>query len=299
MYDYNEFIQRALQPRIIHTVQESTIGNFMTLFPKDSPIVGDRITEQFRVAKTTNAAAYTKTDANPSPGSQTLVKPYWTKVQYHDSVEVSKIDISNASPEGRLNLVQDAIDQCAASVYAAAKAGMLSQILADVDSSATAYSDKSLSRSTYATLASYEETTNAAITDSYVLAMIKGTMLGKNCGPRSGYLFLVEDAVWGVYEPILQALHTWPQNDPKMGQVIDGGYQEVQSAHGIRVFVDNDMTTGTIYLLRQQDVRLTIHRPLEIEQVESGADSVMFVVRFGANLHVLNPYFQGKMLDKD
>jgi len=46
-------------------------------------------------------------------------------------------------------------------------------------------------------------------------------------------------------------------------------------------------------------VLFTEHRPLEMEQVPSDADSVKVVIRYGLNVHVVNPGFQGKMLNKD
>jgi hypothetical protein len=298
MYDYNEFIQRALQSTVIDTTYDARIENIVKLAPKASPIEGDRITEKFKAAKSSNAAAYTKADADPASDTNTLIKPYWSKVFYHDAVEVHNIDISNSADNG-MSLVSDAIADGTKSLMAIVKPAMLAQLLADIDSSGTAYSDASLSRSTYATLASYEDTTNATITVDYMQGMIRGVALNKQVGPRSGYTILCEDGTFNTFSELAQALHVWNFVAPPAGAVLPMGYQAMGSFEGVDIQSDPDMTTGSLFMIRREDLRLTVHRPLTWSQVPSGADTVKFVGRVGINLHVVNPGFQGKMLDKD
>lgn len=299
--DYNEFIQRVLRDEVYDTVFKQKIDKMRALFPTEGTVGGDRITAEFEVARTSPAAAYTKSDVNPSSASNTLIKPYWTKLQYHTACEVSNIDISNAKNGGTdLQLVSREVLKETEALKDIIFDAIFTTLTADVDST-TAYSSASLSRSTYATLASYEETTNAAITLAYMRGMINGTTLLKSCGPLSGYVCLMEQAVYNVFRPLAAAVNSWTgsvtANTPQ-----DTGYPEVGNFEGLDIVDPREMagmTTGDVYMLRKQDVLFTEHRPLEIEQVPSGRDSVQFVIRYGLNVHVVNPGFQGKMLLKD
>jgi len=298
--DYNEFIQRVLRAEIYDTVYKRKIAVLKALFPNESPVGGDRLTEKFEVARSSPAAAYTKADVNPSPASNTLVKPYWNKKFYHTACEIEGIDIANARNGGTdLDLVRREITKEVESLMDVVFSAIFTQITADVDSTSVAYSDASLSRSTYPTLASYEEATDTAITIALTRAMINATMLLKNCGPRSGYVMLMEENVFNVFNPLAGALHTWTFNDVGQNDSVDTGYRPARSFEGVSVEVPSGMTTGDVFLLRRQDVRLTEHMPLEIEQVPSGRHSVMFVPRIGINCHVVHPGFQGKMTSKD
>lgn len=301
-HDYNEWIQRVLREEIYDTVFKTSIDPWLNLFGRAPVVGGDRITEKFRTALTSNAAAYTKVDVDPTPSTQTIIKPYWTKKFYHSAVEVENIDISNAKNGGTdLDLIGDAIRSETRSLMNVVNSAFLAQILADVDSSGTAYSDASLSRSTYPTLASYEETTDAAITHDYWQAMINAVIDAdaKATGPISGYVALTEQAVSNVLREVGAALHSWQIVNPAPGSGQSYGWQPMEYMEGLQVYVMPGMTTGSVFMLRKQDVKVTIHRDLEIEQVPSGRDAAKFVLRLGANVHVVHPGFQAKLLSKD
>jgi hypothetical protein len=300
--DYNEIIQREFVPGLIDTVVYKSMAPLISLFGTKPNQQGDRITSQYRLAHTSNAAFYGKGDVNPAPGNQTLKKPYWTKVFSHGACEVHGIDMSNAKPSGiAVDMVQDTLRKEVEALTDINVAGIYAQILADVDSSGTAYSDASLSRSTYPLLVSYEETTNAAISLAYFRAMIKGVMAGK--GRRLGeYICLMEQAVYNVFRPLAAAVNSWvgPSGTGTTPQAT--GYPEVGSFEGVSIFDPYalpNMTTGTVFMLRKEDVNLVIHRALEVEVVPSGRDSIEMIPRIGVNCYVDNPYLQGKMLDKD
>ena len=299
--DYNEIIQRVLRDEVYDDVFKQRTDKMRSLFPTEGTVGGDRITEEFEVARTSPAAAYTKSDADPASASNTLVKPYWTKLFYHTAAEVSNIDISNAKAGGTdVALLTREIKKEAAALDDIIFDAVFTTLTADVDST-TAYGSGSLSRTTYPALASYEETTNAAITLDYMRGMINGTTLLKSCGPLSGYVCLMEQAVYNVFKPLAAALHTL-NTETRAGVAIDQGYPDVANFEGLDIVDPREMagmTTGDVYMLRKQDVLFNEHRPLEMEQVYSGRDSVKVVIRRGVNVHVIHPGFQGKMLDKD
>lgn len=146
---------------------------------------------------------------------------------------------------------------------------------------------------------SYEEATDTAITVALMRAMINSTMLLKNCGPRSGYVILAEEAVFNKFNPLASALHTFTFNDPGKNDTPAMGFPQSGAFEGIDIVVPSGMTTGDVLMLRKQDVRITEHMAMEIEQVPSGRHSVMFVIRLGINCHAVHPGFQGKMTSKD
>lgn len=298
--DYNILIQRVMKPRLHNTVFQKALDDLTTIFGMNEAVYeGDRITEEFKVAISSNAAAYTKADVNPAPFAQAWVKPYWEKVQYHEAVEVSGIDLSNKKGENpQVAIIQEAMDQGAKNLYAKVFDGCMTQLKSDIDATG-AYSDGSLSRTTYPTLASYEEATDAAITLAYMRGARSSTHLNNRVGPRNGYVWMMEQEVMDVFEPLANAQQTWNTANPSRDATVDSGLRPIRSWEGTDVTVVPGMTTGDVFYIRKQDVLICPHRGLQIEQVPSGRDSLMWILRVGINLHVINPGWQAKMTDKD
>lgn len=299
--DYNEWIQRELQPDIIDTVIYDTLEPWVKVFGTQPYKEGDRITGRYRTAHTSNAGFYDKSDVDPAASTQTLVKPYWTKVFAHGAFEVHGIDMSNAGPSvSSLDLIADAASIEAAAVANQVYTSFFTQIKKDVDSSSVAYSDASLSRSTHAKLVSYEEATDATITLAYMRAMIQGVTNNKYVR-KGDYICLMEDTVYNTFKPLAAAVHTWNTSGVN-GKSIDAGYQDIGTFEGLAIAPPEmfpNMTTGDVLMLRKQDVKIVPHRPMETKIVESGRDSIKGVIRMGYNVYVDNPYLQGKMTDKD
>ena len=260
---------------------------------------GSKITIPIRAAVSSNAAAYTRSDVDPASGTFTPVDATFNKDYYHTSWEVSGIDLAQAQAGGQpaiSNLITDA---------AMMEMGQLEEVIYDaimtdwklhIDSS-PAYSDASLSRSTYATLASTEENTDTQITLTLARTHSNTVRLNKLCGPKSGFQFLMETAVYEAFEPKVAALHGW--SVPSQLGAKDLGYQPIRTWEEQAVVSPQGMTTGDVLYGRKQDFHVYYHRPLTIEQVPSGRDSAKFVARIGINGIVTNPGFCGKMTSKD
>jgi hypothetical protein len=299
--DYNEFIQRELKPAIVDTVIYDAIEPFMRYFTSNPVLGGDRITAKFRVAHTSNNKEYDKSDVDVAAATQTLVKPYWNKKQYTGTAEVHGIDISNDAPNPQgYNLIGDAVEKEAAAMKDTIQAALLARLLADVDSGGTAYSDGSLSRSTYATLASYEEETTATITLAYMRTMMQTVTLNKPVN-LADYICLCEGTTYYTFKALAAALHTWnTATTPNRPQPM--GWSDFDNFEGLAFAPPSDFTnmlTGSIFMLRRQDVFITEHRPLQMIVKESNRDSSKVVMYYGVNLHVEHPLYQGKMLNKD
>jgi hypothetical protein len=300
MLNYNSLIQRVMKPRVHNTVFQKALDDLTAIFGmNEAAYEGDRITENFKTSITTNAGAYTKADVNPAPFDQVWVKPYWDKVQYHEAVEVSGIDLANKQGENpKIQLITEAMDQGAINLYEKVFDGCMTQLRADVDSNNT-YSDAGLSRTTYPTLASYEEGTDAAVTLDYMRGARNATMLDHSRSPRNAYCWLIEQNVMDVFEPLANAQQTWNTPNPSRDAEVDSGLRPIRSWEGTDTWVVPGMTVGDVFFLRKQDVLICPHRALEIEQVPSGRDSLLWIMRVGINLHVINPGWQAKMTDKD
>jgi len=299
--DYNEFIQRELIPDMVDSVVYDSMKPFMDNFTKPEILEGDRITSKYRLAHTSNVAFFDKTDVNPASASQTLAKPYWTKVFSHGAAEVHGIDISNSSPTvGDKALIKDAIKKEVEALVALNVAALYTQIKKDVDSTSVHYSDKSLNRTTYPLLVSYEEDTNATITLAYMRGMITGTTLNKGV-KLSDYLCLMEGSVYYTFRALAAALHQWNAVSVA-GQKTNMGWPDFDKFEGLACADPTEfpnMTTGDVLMLRRQDVNICNHLPLAIEAVPSGRFSMKFVPRMGTNVYVDNPYLNGKMTSKD
>jgi len=80
------------------------------------------------------------------------------------------------------------------------------------------------------------------------------------------------------------------------------GWRPMENFEGLDFAPPTDftnMTTGSLFMLRRQDVNIVLHLPLQVETVPSGRFSIKNIVRVGINGYVDNPYYQGKMLNKD
>lgn len=300
--DYNEIVQREINPELVDTVVYDKIEPFTKYFVKEEAKKGDRITSKYRLSHTSNAAFYDKSDVDPAVSTHVLKKPFWDKVFSHAACEVHGIDISNDRPGGStIDMIEDAMKKELEALMDANVTAFYTQLKKDVDSTSVAYSDASLSRSTYPLLVSHEEATDATITLAYMRAMIKAITLNKNSN-LADYICLMEGSVYHTLKALAAALHTWTMNDTRSNQQIDMGWQQMASFEGLTIANPGEftnMTTGDVLTLRRQDVKVVPHRPLETQIVQSGRDSIKVVLRTGINIYCDNPYLQSKMTDKD
>lgn len=299
--DYNEIVQREIVPGLIDTVIYDKLEPLVKWFQVVDPIKGDRITNRYRLGHTSNAAFYDKSDVDVAPATQVLKKPYWDKIQAQGYISVHNIDISNDAPgDNTIDMIKDQISLEVAAIADLHQAAFFTRIKNDVDSTSVAYSDASLSRSTYPLLASYEEATDATITLAYMRTMMQTVTLNKGVN-LSDYVGCQEGSVYYTFKPLAAALHTLNMVTMR-GVPQDMGYPDVANFEGLDLAPPSDftnMTTGDVFMLRRQDVKITPTMPLRIEAKQSGADTIDFGIYMGSHIRVDNPYLQGKMTDKD
>lgn len=302
MYTYQQAMNDVLIPEITETLWKKDYDWLKAIFtpmPASWDKGGEQIEKQMRVAATSTARNYDRTDTYGESGDTTIVTAKWNKI-YTDVVwEVHGIDISQAKNGGITtiaDLMRDAIVQAYGDLKAKLFENLYSMLRADIDSTST-YSDAALSRSTYTRLASYEEGTDTAITLALLRAARNAVTLNETVSDDQ-YIWLMEQAVFNVFNPLAAALHTWNTEGMK-GREYAAGYQPVGSWEGSDVTKMPGMTTGDVFYVRPQDVYVHEHRSLESDSIESGKDSIKGVMKIGVHLLVDNPGLQGKMTDKD
>lgn len=301
MEDYSQLVREVIQPYIMETCFVKQLEQLEAVgTPDKRKYGGSRITVPIRTSVSSNAAAYDKSDVDPVAGTFVAADAYWTKTYHHTAAEVSGIDLSQAGQGGNpsvSDLIRDAIAMEMAELWAVIYDAVYTQVKADIDSSSN-YSDAALNRTTYATLASQEESTDTAITLALLRDHINAVRLNKLCGPKSGYSWIMQEKVYERFEVLAAALHSW-NVEGRANQPVDLGYQRVGTWEGVGVYTPQGMTTGDVFCIRKQDLKIHYHRDFEIEQVYSGRDSAKFVMRVGINGYYINPGFAGKMTSKD
>jgi hypothetical protein len=302
MQDYTQLIQRVIQPEIVETEFRKPWDALVSNFTVDSKKYGgDRISFPMRMSSTSSASAFTRADKNPEAGNFVIKYPYWQKLYYHTAVEVhglDEVESQNGGAVSPTNLIQDAIREEMPNFWQVLYNAVYAQLKADFDSSAT-FSAAALSRTTYPTIASYEEDTDTAVTIALVRTMMQQTVIDKITSGAAGYTMMMEQAVYNKFKPLAAALMTWNINDASANQPQDMGYQDVGTFEGSKVIVPQGMTTGDIFYFRKQDVHIVETLPFMIEQEYTNKFTNKFIIRQGFNLYTKRPGLCGKMTSKD
>jgi hypothetical protein len=297
--DYQPIIENEVMPDIVDNIVTKEVNKLYSWFTKNTNIKGgDRITDQNAIALTGAGGAFTRADANPPSLTKTFAKPHWLKKYYHEAVEIRREDLDEhgtASPD--ISLISSATADATKLVMEYVFDGIMTQIKSDVDATGD-YSDAAITR--VAALASYENTTDTAMTLALIRAGRDAIRLKKDFSPEQ-YQLMFENNVWDVVQPLIAVqgndTTAWVQNDP--GDGVKSGYRKVTGFDDIDVASMYGMTVGDAFMLRKADVQIQEHKGLEIEQVEMDAYSLRFVVRIGVNGWVRRPAFQAKWTNKD
>lgn len=298
--DYQPLIDDLLDAGMIETVFSKDHKDLMALGVVEPFTGGSTVNKQIRVSEDVTAENYDRNDVNPDGGDFLSVQGTWNKIYTHVGFEVEGLDQVESTADSNKsirNLITDQANLATRALSRKLFANFMTQIKSDIDATG-AYSDASLSRSTYPTLASYEEATDETITLAYLRTARNNRFLNRDVGPVGGYTWWMEQAVFDAFNPLAAALHTW-NTEGVADKKYDAGYQQVGNWEGINVVTTPGMTTGDVFLLRNQDLRFRPTQDFHIEQVPSGKHSAKFVMRDGWHVRVDNPGFQAKLTNKD
>jgi len=274
---------------------------FETVGPAQCP-GGDSIDWIIDTSVSTNAAAYVLGDPMPTPDTTTTVVPYVTKDMFQASAKTYDIYRAYQANGGAYAPLGDqdtkAIQMASRSLRDLCVTTMITDLIALVDST-SAFGDGSLSRTTYAALASYEAGAISTLAKADLDTAIEN-MLGVTYGPVA-----LEDMVWLM--PVNQLFNL--ADVAGAGLVYNeystssaaGGTLDVENTHrmksygGIPIVVVPDMTSTNMLLLNRKKVKVYNWMALEITPKDVAAAEQSWLLKFGANVVVTDPRKQAKL----
>ena len=299
--NYQQLLEEVITPKITDTVFNKNYEQFESIFTKDTvQSGGEQIIDTIETSVDSTARNFDRNDVDPNGGSFVTAQGKWDKLYQDVAFEIHNIDIIEAQNGGATtvsSLFENAAARKMRDLSQLWWTNLMATLKADIDDTG-AYSDASLSRSTYPTLASTVNDTDTAITLAIMRTMSNAVRLNKNTGGKSMYTWILESQVYEKFEPLAAALHTWNVTG-SAGTPIDAGYQPIGNFEGSDVISPEGMTTGDGFFLRTQDVLVRNNRPLTMEQVPSGRDSVKVIMKAGVTSRVVKPGIQGKLENKD
>jgi len=92
--DYSSIITNVVQPDVQDEVVNKSMDQLNALFTKNTQYKsGTVITDTLAVSRTSAGGAFTRNDADPASMTATFQQPYWTKVRYHEAVNIRREDM--------------------------------------------------------------------------------------------------------------------------------------------------------------------------------------------------------------
>jgi hypothetical protein len=278
-------------------------GSIFEVVPPASCPGGDSIDWIIDEAVSTHAAAYTVGDAMPVADTTTTVVPYVTKDMFQATAKTYDIYRAYQANGGAYSPLGDqdtkSIQMAAKSLRDLCVTTMITDLIALVDST-SAFGDGSLSRSTYPGLVSYEAGSIGTLAKADLDTAIEN-LLGVTYGPCN-----LDDLVWLM--PVNQLFNLsdvagigiqyneWSTTSNPAGGGIDlEATHRMKSYGGIPIVVVPDMTTTNILLLNRKKVKVFNWMELEITPKDVAAAEQAWLLKFGANVVVLNPRTQAKL----
>lgn len=278
-------------------------GSIFEVVPPASCPGGDSIDWIIDEEVSTHAAAYTVGDAMPVADTTTTVVPYVTKDMFQATAKTYDIYRAYQANGGAYSPLGDqdtkAIQMAAKSLRDLCVTTMITDLIAMVDS-ASAFGDGSLSRTTYTHLASYEVGSISTLAKADLDTAIEN-MLNTTYGPCD-----LNDLVW-LFPPnqlwnfadvagIPAAYMEWSTSTNPQGGGIDlEATHRMKTYGGIPIVSVPDMTNTNILLLNRKKVKVFNWMALEITPKDVAAAEQAWLLKFGANVVVLDPRTQAKL----
>ena len=309
-FDLTAFRRNEYLPIVQNVIYKSSwwhTQNVFEIIPQSGCPGGNRIPWGVEYSSTSNGGSFTRGDAMAASDTLVGCTAYQTKDWFQHTAKVSGIDkaeMSGGGSEVAMDLTSKAIGAATRNLIHDMETAFAADFVALIDAASNTFSDAALTRSTYG-LASYEETTSAAVT----LAQLEQLMeeLGSNTyGPiprEEMVLCMVEGQVWNVarlssnlaYNATFAALSTSTNpNDP-----IDGGraFRNL-SFNGVPIVVIPNMSTTDIVCTSRNNVKIYYHHDIEVISKDTAEFADLYEIVGGANLVVLDPLRAGKLSAK-
>jgi hypothetical protein len=286
---FSTLVREVWYPELKNTVWYNFWMFNQNYFQKlDSP-GGSTLSAGYEYAVTTNVGTYNYDDAMVDPYNTGHVRAYFNKDPFQESARVFNVYLdylkNGGSEVGALDYARKTVEGGIRNLRDKATTTMILDLISQIDSS-SAYSDASLSRTTYATLKSYEEDTSTALTMAHledaVEALMTHTTYGQTIQSESDLLWLfprnqvtnLSRLVTGqAYNASFFQMLTSTQD---MGPADAGRVMRTKAFEGIEIAVVPDMTTTVILLVHKPDVKVYETRPLTIVEKSEKADTQLW-----------------------
>jgi hypothetical protein len=284
-------------------------NNFMfdqSLFEIVTPPPGDTIATGYEYSVSTNTGTYTYDQAMVDPYSTSQIKAYFNKDSYQESTRSFNMHIENRQgvyETGVLDVERKNLEGGVKNLRDLATTTMISDLEGQIDSS-TAYSDASLSRTTYATLKSYEESTSTALTLAHLEDLIENlearATYGLGVESTSDLVFLMpRNQLTNLARLALGTAALTATDKVGVAGAIDAGRVfRTKQFEGIDIVVVPEMTTTVILCCHKPDIKIFENRKLKITEKSEAADTNLNLITAGYNIVCMNPNNSAKLSAK-
>jgi hypothetical protein len=290
---YTNYLKQAYIPKQISTIVENSFWFSQPYFeivgPESCP-AGPAINGVIDYAASSSAERYVQGAPMPAPGVLSDVRFYHTKDFYQETIKIhgdTMAMLANGS-NVPLSPVEKAISRGLQNLVNVCQSAFLADLAAQVDST-TAYSDASLSRSTYS-IASYEAGSVGTLAKTDLIDMVEAL--------QSSHGFVdTSDMVW-VMAPIqvtnigafgAVAYHEFSVAGDSSAPIDLGTRFRTKTFEGIDIAEVPGMTNSEIYLLRKSQTKIYLHKEFSVEPKDSAEWASLWLATVGANLVVEDP----------
>ena len=303
---FTSYLKEVYLPQAVKTVFQNDVWfnqPFIEVVPPASCPAGPHINLILDYAVSTNAEVYVQGAPAPSAYTMSDIRAYFTKDFFQESVKIHGDTLAmlanGAGSNVQENAVQKSLMQGLMNLKALMSSTFLTDLAAQVDSS-TAYSDASLSRSTYA-CASQETGSISALARADLIDALEGLQAG-----TYGPVPQLDDLLW-LMPPNqhtnlanLQGAAAYSEfsvDSSNMGPIDSGVKFRTNTFEGIPILQVPGMTTTELYLVKKSATKIYFHNDFNMVQKDLAEWADSWLITCGANLVVSDPRCCVKLTD--
>ena len=304
---FSDLVREVWTPELKQTIWFNSWMFDQSLFQiKPSP-GGRTISTGYQTAVSSNVGTYAYDEPMPEPYTSTEVKAYFNKDWFQEAARVFKqyLDsMKNGGTEPQFDAVRNSIEVAMKNIRDKISTTMIADLITQIDSS-TAYSDASLSRTTYASLKSYEEATSTALTLAHMEDMVEAIDDHVTYGQTVGDL--AAECVFLMPRNQLTNLSRlatgasafeFTSSTQNPADIDVGRVHRVAKFEQIPIVVVPDMTSTVILLVHKPSTIVYETRPFEIEEKDEPADTMLWHLTAAYNIVCHSPGNSGKLSGK-
>lgn len=273
-------------------------------FPMRDALGGSTISTGYEYSVSSNTGTMNYDDAMVEPYTSNQVRAYFNKDHFQESVRIFGVYmdyLNNGGTEtGALDYARKALETGVRNLRDKAVTTMLTDLETHIDSS-TAFSDASLSRTTYASLKSYEEATSTAL----ALAHMEDAEEALETRTTYGGTFTdLNNCVWLVPRnqktniSRLSAGAQYHEQNTQQGGPIDAGKFLRLTHNEVPIQSVPDMTTTVLLLCHRPDISIIQTKPVTVIPKQEAAYTDLYELVCAYNIDIQQPGNHAKLSGK-